>query len=586
VLDPASLVPPGATGLTWADGTPANLASTWGNLANEIGFRIERAPVDALDNIGTYAEVGKALANHTMYKDTGIALGGKYSYRVIAFNEAGETTSAAVAIGPVTDTTHPVTVSNIGSMWHQNPFSVSLTPTDTLSGVAATNYTADGSAEASYTAPFAVSGEGSHPVTFWSVDASGNVEPTVSETVKIDNTAPATTDNHVPTYVGSALITLSPTDALSGVEDTFWKLDGGKTMAGTKAKTTKLGAHALEYWSVDAAGNAETPHTVSFFVETVTSNVKRLSGATRYDVSLGIARDAYPGWACVEHVVVASGEDRAAPDALTAAGLAGVYDAPLLLNPYGSVRSDVAAAIAAMPDGVQVHIVGGPASVSASVATQLGKIAGVASVDRVNGADRYEVAVNVAKKMKTVLGMSMPHSALMVNGNRSTAMFDALAASAVSAKMHYPVLLVRDSSVPAVTQSALASVGLTKRYIVGGTASVSEGVRAALGVAPGDRIAGADRYMTAVAVAIRAQAEGWLSPAYVGIAARMPDATTGGAYMGKKDGVMLYARRDGVPASTAAYLKAKQAVIVDVFVFGGASSIAETTRASIHTLIK
>ena len=49
----------------------------------------------------------------------------------------------------------------------------------------------------------------------------------------------------------------------------------------------------------------------------------RISGNDRYDVATDIARESFPGWAGVKHVVIASGEDRASADPLSAEGLCG-----------------------------------------------------------------------------------------------------------------------------------------------------------------------------------------------------------------------------------------------------------------------
>lgn len=87
--------------LTWTDGTPAvgtDLA-TWGNPANEVGFRIERANVANNGNVGAYTQVQTALANATTYTDPSGAIT-RYSYRVIAWNAAGTSVSMPVLAGP------------------------------------------------------------------------------------------------------------------------------------------------------------------------------------------------------------------------------------------------------------------------------------------------------------------------------------------------------------------------------------------------------------------------------------------------------------------------------------------------------
>jgi len=314
--------------------------------------------------------------------------------------------------------------------------------------------------------------------------------------------------------------------------------------------------------------------------------VARRGGKDRYDVAVASAKSAYPKWAGVKHVVVASGEDRAQPDALTAAGLAGTYDAPLLLVPYASLNSGVRDALSQMPAGVKVHIVGGTGSVSTNVKNQIAAVSKVASVDRIGGASRYAVAANVARRMNKVLGTNMPTTAMFVNGNIPTAMFDALTASAVSAKNHFPVLLVRNDGVPAETWDALTAVDLTDRYIVGGPASVGAGVQVALGIPANHRIWGPDRYSTAAAVASRAITEKWLSSSLVGVAAKIPDAATGGAYMGKMNGPILYVRPLSVPAPTKQALTAARQDIRNGVAFGGEASINESTRRTVEVLIQ
>lgn len=83
--------------LSWTDPTPLNAPSTLGNPANEIGFRIERAAVSN-GQVGAYTAIGSALANGTTFNDTTANINGTYSYRVIAYNAAGNSPSAPVTV--------------------------------------------------------------------------------------------------------------------------------------------------------------------------------------------------------------------------------------------------------------------------------------------------------------------------------------------------------------------------------------------------------------------------------------------------------------------------------------------------------
>ncbi len=95
--------PGGAVQLMWTDGTPVNYAdmSTWGSPAGEVGFRIERADVTG-GVAGAYTAIATAPANSTSYSDSPPPLAdptAMYSYRVIAFNAAGDATSGTVNVG-------------------------------------------------------------------------------------------------------------------------------------------------------------------------------------------------------------------------------------------------------------------------------------------------------------------------------------------------------------------------------------------------------------------------------------------------------------------------------------------------------
>jgi len=79
-----------------------------------------------------------------------------------------------------------------------------------------------------------------------------------------------TTDNHGAVYIDSALVSLTATDALSGVAKTTWTLDGA-VGTGSAVGTSAIGAHVLTYSSTDVAGNIEATKTVRFSVLSATS---------------------------------------------------------------------------------------------------------------------------------------------------------------------------------------------------------------------------------------------------------------------------------------------------------------------------
>jgi len=91
--------------LTWTDATPFDYStgipsSTLGNPSNEIGFLIQRANVNNNGNPGTYTQIGSALANQTTYTDSTVDTFSTYSYKVIAYNAAGNSPSNAITVAP------------------------------------------------------------------------------------------------------------------------------------------------------------------------------------------------------------------------------------------------------------------------------------------------------------------------------------------------------------------------------------------------------------------------------------------------------------------------------------------------------
>jgi hypothetical protein len=100
-----------------------------------------------------------------------------------------------LVVNPVTptDTTAPVTTASIEPSqngWFNKDVTITLEATDDASGVANTFYTIDG-AEAQSGTSLIVSGEGSHVVSYWSVDEEGNIETAQTTEINIDTTAPA-----------------------------------------------------------------------------------------------------------------------------------------------------------------------------------------------------------------------------------------------------------------------------------------------------------------------------------------------------------------------------------------------------------
>jgi len=421
------------------------------------------------------------------------------------------------------------------------------------------------------------------------VDASTNAGPRSNAVAALsDGVAPSVATIPDATFYNSAKLTVSATDTGTGVAFVSYELDGGATVTlpggETPVDVPDLGEHELTYWATDFASNVSEKKTVNFTIVETTGQSERIGGAGRFDTAALAAKTAFPDWTGVDTVVVACGDDRAASDPLAASGLAGAYNAPLLLVSSTSVPKATSNAIAEMPAGVDVIVVGGTGSVPSSVATALGKIATVDAVTRISGNNRYDTAAKVARAMKTKLGPGMPTTALIANGADSRSFGDALSLSPIASAQHYPLLLVAANSVPSETSAALRDLGLTTRYIAGGTSVVSAGVASKLGVPAGNRMSGKDRFATSVAVARRAISEGWNDGHTIGVAAKAADALAGGVALGAVGGVLVLTPSGSLDSGVRNLISENVGEMLNLYIFGGTQSVTPAVQNAINAL--
>ncbi|MDP2182684.1 MAG: carboxypeptidase regulatory-like domain-containing protein [Actinomycetota bacterium] len=383
----------------------------------------------------------------------------------------------------------------------------------------------------------------------------------------------------------------------------YWGIDSVKTDAAgfydfyqlEPSTKYKIAASAKGYIA-QAYGftYAGTPITKNFSLSRLIA--ARLSSATRYSTAVKIAREGFDpmgdgSWSGISDIVIASGENRAAADPLAASGLCWAYDAPLFLVQGGYIPDEVWEAIdeiVAMNDGypVTVHLVGGPASVPNSVFAELLDWMGPGSLVKhrlATKGDRYDLAAAIAVEMRAVAGGEVPDAVLVANGGNPDKFFDALALSPIASGNGYPILLVKYDSIPSATQNVINAFKPGKIIVGGGAKTVNETVRKKLGA---ERWSGASRYSTAITIADKAIAKGWLSDETVGIAAMLPDALTGGSMVGRESGVLLLTRGDALTIETGAWLTRHKANIKTSYVFGGPKSISEAVRKAIAAKLK
>ena len=309
------------------DTTPPVTTATGLQAANNTGWRttgqsVTLTATDAQSGVkATYYTVdGGATTTYT--KPFTVSTSGTHTVKYWSVDVAGNTEAQHTGYVNI-DTTAPVTAAtglqaNNHSGWATTSQSVTLTPTDAQSGVTATYYTIDAGSQLLYTGPFLVGGNGSHTVTYYSVDAAGNVEATNTGYVNIDTAPPVTTATGLQASGSSGwqntsqLVTLTPSDPLSGVAHTYYTVNGGGAQTYTVPFTVSAtGTNTIVYWSVDAMNNTEAHNTgyvnIDLLAPTVASDADSAWHTTAVTVHLTANDTGGSGLAGTQYRLLGSG---------------------------------------------------------------------------------------------------------------------------------------------------------------------------------------------------------------------------------------------------------------------------------------
>ncbi|PKQ36821.1 MAG: hypothetical protein CVT59_10940 [Actinobacteria bacterium HGW-Actinobacteria-1] len=355
--------------------------------------------------------------------------------------------------------------------------------------------------------------------------------------------------------------------------------------ASTKALSLPAVEGTATVWArfTDQAGNMlETSDTI---VLDLTTEMDRIAGDNRYQTAALVSAANFPAGTC-DYVVVATGAKF--PDALGAAGLAGSYGCPLLLTDPNTLPSVIRDEIIRC-GATDCFIIGSTAAVTDAVKNAIDAIPGMNTPVRLEGSNRYETAARVAQQIAAHEGPSFSKRAFIARGDNFA---DALASSPLAYATASPVLLVETTRLPAATQSAIVSLGITDVVIAGSDKAVSEGVKSALdavsGVNTPVRVFGADRYATAAAVAAYGVNQGWATWEFLGIATGLnfPDALGGGAACGAHGGVLLLTATTTLSTPCRSAIESHVDDISTVQVFGGPTALSTAVYNQIQTLVE
>ena len=239
-------------------------------------------------------------------------------------------------------------------------------------------------------------------------------------------------------------------------------------------------------------------------------------------------------------------------DALAAAGLAGMGDAPVLITPKNSLAKQTAAELKRLNPKL-VAVAGGPAAISDATVAKIRKALPNASVQRAYGSTAVETAIYLYKSGTAVAswtgyarGKTWSKTAIVATSN---GYWDALSIAPYAWKTKSPIFLTKGTStITSLTLTQIKSGGFKRVIIVGGTAAVSKGVEnkiKATGVSV-TRLAGKDAIATSAAIAKWEIKQGMgLSHMAVATSNGYWDALTAAAVCGKQNSVLVLVSKKG-----------------------------------------
>lgn len=183
-----------------------------------------------------------------------------------------------ISTGEPKDTTPPIITASVTTDpnengWYKNDVTIRFTAEDNESGI-------EGESEKDRT----ISSEGENQsITETFNDVAGNTASKTVSGINIDKTVPETATEILGTkgendwFVGDVEIKFSGNDNLSGVNKTYFNLDGVSFKAGNSVNISNDGEHVLKYYSDDLAGNIESEKELSIKIDKTAPEIKIIS---------------------------------------------------------------------------------------------------------------------------------------------------------------------------------------------------------------------------------------------------------------------------------------------------------------------
>ncbi|MBQ9021608.1 MAG: cell wall-binding repeat-containing protein [Eggerthellaceae bacterium] len=302
----------------------------------------------------------------------------------------------------------------------------------------------------------------------------------------------------------------------------------------------------------------------------------RLWGFSGLDTMDKIVREGWPD-NTRGTVVIATADGF--KDALSAAGIAGLEGAPVLITSPKALSEETKAQLKRLKPK-KVIIAGGekaiPTSTAREIRSLLNSVVGSSNftIKRLYGGNARRTAenLNLAYKNKWQDGIGILCT--------QKSFKDALSVAPISYSKHYPIFLVTDKdTIDDKTISAMKQCGVKEVIVTGGTGVISAKIISKLkskGITMKVRLGGGNSYGTSKAIAEWGLKNGMVAN-NIGVATgrNYKDALCGAAFCGLANSVLVLA--DNNNNTNTAVLKKNKSGIKRAYVFGGESAVGYTT---------
>lgn len=315
-------------------------------------------------------------------------------------------------------------------------------------------------------------------------------------------------------------------------------------------------------------GSIENPEDIMVSVDLIIASTERIYGRDRYATSIEISRRSFDR---ADTVILVSGA--ASPDAPLASPLSIVMDAPILMIRKQEVSAEAKAELMRL-GAEHIILIGGNGVIGDQVEEDL-RSNGY-NVERLGGVNRFETAMLVDTRIRSLTGVK--DQAVIANG---VTLFDAVVMGQAAADLGVGILYNRGQSTD-VFADHLENVESV--ILLGGNASQSEKVEKDL-VADGktvERIAGATRYSTAVAVAKRFHPDA--DRMILANGSNPADANTSAPLSAKYNAPVLLTRSSFLSPEVKTYMEEENPV--KAYIIGGEMAVSEKVRAEIEQLLQ